>query len=127
TTRLLLLAQVLELGVDDFAFLRTRGLGRAGLARRALGLLRLPVHDLGQLVGRLGERLLGLLHALEILTLERFLCLRQRVLHRLAVGLGPLAAVFAHPALGRVHERIGLVADLDLLLALGVLGRVGLG
>src|SRR5262245_35329486 len=122
-----LLAQILELRVDDLALL---GAGRAARplpARRLLtrlGLLRLAVHDLGQLVRGLGEVVLRALDALDVLTLALFLGLAHRLLDGLAVSLAELGAVLAERALRRVHERVGLIARLDLGLALGVLGGV---
>src|SRR2546429_366872 len=79
---LLLPSEVLELRVDDLALLRTGGTAgsAASLRTRAwtgrllpcLG-LRLAVHGLAELVGRLRQRLLRPLHALEVVRLERLL------------------------------------------------------
>src|SRR6266511_1714432 len=86
---LLLVAQILEVRVDDLAFLRTRrALARpAGRAGRLTLRLRLAVHDLRELVGRAGQVLLRALHPLEVLALQRLARLRERVVDRLAVGL----------------------------------------
>ena len=73
------------------------------------------------------ERVLGTLHPLEVIGLERFLRLAQRLLERLPVRFPELRAVLPEGALGRIHERVGLVAHLDLLLALRIVGRVRLG
>src|SRR5438034_9132880 len=83
--------------------------------------------SLGELVGGAREALLRTLHALDVLTLERLPCFVQRVLHGLAVSLGKLAAVLTKRPLGRVDERVGLVANFDLLPPLGVVGRGRLG
>src|SRR5439155_219282 len=89
--------------------------------------LRLAVHDLRELVRRATQTILGALHALDILALQRFAGLGERVVDGLAIVLRKLGAVLTQRALGRIHERVGLVAHLDLLLALRVLGRIRLG
>src|SRR5207253_5149011 len=128
---LLLVAQILEVGVDDFAFLRTRrALGRPARRARAGRLalrLCLAVHDLRELVRRTTETILGALHPLDILALQRFTRLGERVVDRLAIVLRKLGAALTQRALGRIHERVGLVAHFDLLLPLRVLGRIRLG
>src|SRR5207244_321833 len=131
---LLLAAQVLELGVDDLALLRTTA--RARSARRArrgsarttgrLAALRLAIHHLGELVGALRQSLLRRLDPVVVLALQRLANLVERLLDCLAISLGELAPVLGQGALGRVHERVRLVADLDLALALRVLGGVRL-
>src|SRR6266542_502239 len=125
---LLLVAQILEVRVDDLAFLRTRrALARpAGRAGRLTLRLRLAVHDLRELVGRAGQVLLGALHPLEVLALQRLARLRERVVDRLAVGLPQLGSVLPERPLRGVHERVGLVADFDFLLPLRVFRRVAL-
>src|SRR5438093_1044873 len=110
---LLLLSEVLELRVDDLALLRTGGTAgsAAGLRTRAwtgrllpcLG-LRLAVHGLAELVGRLRQRLLRPLHALEVARLERLLGLGERIVDRLAVGLGELASVLRERPLRRIDQ-----------------------
>src|SRR5262249_44079933 len=122
---LLLVAQILEVGVPPFAFLRTRRAlalpaRRARAGRLALR-LRLAIHDLGELVRRLAQALLGALHPLDVVALQGFARLGQRIVDRLAIALSQLGAMLAERALGRVDERVGLVAHLDLLLALRVL------
>src|SRR5438093_13411444 len=93
---LLLVAQILEVRVDDLAFFRTRrALARpAGRAGRLTLRLGLAVHDLRELVGRAGQVLLGALHPLEVLALQRLARLRERVVDLLAVGLSPLGPLF---------------------------------
>src|SRR5713101_2769906 len=76
---LLLVAQILEVRVDDLAFLRTRrALARpAGRAGRLTLRLGLAVHDLRELVGRAGQVLLSTLHPLEVLALQRLASVRS--------------------------------------------------
>src|SRR5207237_5813445 len=113
------------------AFLRTRrALGRPARRARAGRLsLRLcrAVHELLELVRRTTETILGALHPLDIPALQRFTRLGELVVYRLAIVLRKLGAVLTQRALGRIHERVGLVAHFDLLLPLRVLGGVRLG
>src|SRR5439155_6332502 len=107
---LFLVAQILEVGVDHLAFLWTRRAlalptGRARAGRLALR-LRFAVHDLRELVRRVAQRLLGAFHPLDVLALQRFARLRERVVDRLAVVLRQLGAVLTEGPLGRVDERV---------------------
>src|SRR5437868_15147824 len=102
---LLLVAQVLEFSVYDLALFgpATCAWARTGTVRFRLG-LAFAIHDLRQLVRGPRKRVLATLHSLEVIGLERFLRLAQRVLERLSVRFPELRAVLAECALGRVHE-----------------------
>src|ERR1700675_2681214 len=93
---LLLVAEVLELSVDHVTLrgLRTRAVTGTGLAARRLrGGLRLSVHHLGELVGRLRQRLLRALDAVEVVALESLARLAHRRFDRLLVLGRDLVAV----------------------------------
>src|SRR5262249_34640106 len=103
---LLLLAQILEVGIDHFAFFWTRRALALPTRRARAGRLALrlgfAIHDLRELVRRLAQALLGALHPLDVLALEGFARLSQRVVDRLSIALGQLGAVLAERALSRV-------------------------
>src|SRR5262249_13575904 len=122
-----LLAEILELGIDHVALLAAltavTGAGAAG--RLGLG-LRVAVHRLGELVRGGLQVLLGALDPLEVLAVQRLARLVERGLDRALVLRGDLVAVIPERALGGVHERVGTVLGFDLLAVPGVLGRVRL-
>ncbi len=104
---------------------RPGGLGGSGL-RSGVRALR-GVHDLGQLVARLLHLLGRGLDGVHVGALERLLRLGDGLLSGgLHVGRS-LVAHFLERLLGGVHQRVGVVANLDLFLALGVFLGMGLG
>src|SRR3972149_5098467 len=117
---LLLLAEILELGIHHAPL---GGLGLRLPRRPTLGApgagLGLAVHDFRQLVRGLHQVLLGARDPVDVVSLQRLAGLVERVLDGLALTLRNLVAVLPQRPLGRVHQRVRLVADLDLLPALG--------
>src|SRR5262249_58640163 len=122
---LLLVAEILELGVDDIA-LRSALLASAVSSRLSgLGLLlRLPVHRLRELVGGAGQLLLGPLDPVEVVALEGVPRLGHGGLDALLVLGRDLVRVVPERPLGGVDEGVALVLRLDRLAVLGVLGCV---
>src|SRR3990172_4680058 len=126
---LLLLAEILELGIHHVPL---GGLGLRLTRRPTLGApgaglgLGLAVHDFRQLVRGLHQVLLGARDPVDVVSLQRLAGLVERVLDGLALTLRNLVAVLPQRPLGRVHQRVRLVADVDLVPGLGVLPRVRL-
>ena len=112
----------LELGVDHAFVRRPRRRLALGLAA-GLGL----VHGLAELHRRLHQGLGLGLDRLGVLAFQRRLQLGDRRLDgRLLVG-ADLVAVLGQRLFGGVDQGVGVVLGLDQLLALLVLGGVGLG
>src|SRR3972149_3925373 len=104
---LLLLAEILEFGIDHVPL---GGLGLRLTRRPAFGAcgpglgLSLAVHDFRELVRGLHQVLLGARDPVDVVSLQRLAGFVERVLDRLALALGNLVAVFPQRALSRVDE-----------------------
>ena len=88
---------------------------------------RLRVEGLGELLGRLLERVRLLLDLVHVRGIEHAAELHDATLDRRGVGLGELVAVLLQRALGLVRERLGDVPRVGELAQLVRLVRVRLG
>src|SRR5499427_7633903 len=116
---LLLVAEILELGVDDIALRSALLASAVGSRLSGLGLLRLPVHRLRELVGCAGQLLLGPLDPVEVVALEGVPRLGHGGLDALLVLGRDLVRIVPERPLGRVDEGVALILRLDRLAVLG--------
>src|SRR4029453_5975592 len=112
------LAVVHELSVDD--------VGLLGRIRRRLGRALSGAGFGDRPTGR-GDRLLGALYAFFVVASQRVPGIVERLLDRPSLVFRELGALLRQPALDGVKQRVGLIAKLDLLSPLCVLGGMGLG